>query len=212
MEQLRIVGYYIVEIVNTPKWLCEIANHIISVSSCIGEIHPKWQIYMGGWKKGEDREYQNKLRMDDEQYQFFSKDANQLFSSRKLDVDGRFSCLSVARRFYDNYFFGSTYKLVSIATCDKYLEILTQEMKNSNASISGETDENLSLGCDILGWDISGFHSFLCNSLQDDLPATRFNSFGLLENNFEEVVQLASQIEGLGEPVEWIPCRVGTYS
>ena len=109
MEQFRTIGYYIVKVIDTPKWLSGIGNHMLSVSSCLGEIHPKWQIYMGGWKKKEE----------------------------------------------------------------------------------------------------SGFHSFLCNSLHNDLPTAKFNHIGLLENDFEEVVQFACLIEGTGEPVEWIPCRVG---
>lgn len=209
MEQFRIIGYYIVEVIDTPKWLSGISHHMLSVSSCIGEIHPKWQNYMGGWQKGEEREYQNKLKMGDEQYKDYSKAVNQLFVSKLLDIDGRFPYLSDARRFYDNYYDDAEYKLVSISTFDKYLEILSEELKGSNASINGEADGNLSLGSDILGWDISGFHSFLCNSLHNDLPAAKFNHIGLLENDFEEVVRFACKIEGTGEPVEWIPCRVG---
>lgn len=209
MGQFRNIGYYIVEVIDTPKWLSGIGNHMLSVSSCLGEIHPKWQIYMGGWKKKEEREYQNQLRMDDGQYKDFVEVVNGLFISKQLDVDGRFSDLTVATHFYENYFCSDTYKLVSISTFDKYLEILAEELKGSNAPIAGKDDDNLPLGSDILGWDISGFHSFLCNSLQNDLPAAKFNHIGLLENDFEEVVKFACQIEGSGEPVEWIPCRVG---
>ena len=124
MEQLRIVGYYIVEVIDAPKWLSGIGNHMLSVSSCLGEIHPKWQTYIGGWQKGEEREYQNRLKMDDGPYQDFSKAVNQLFVLKLLDVDGRFSCLSDARHFYNNYFYGGDYTLVSISTFDKYLGIL----------------------------------------------------------------------------------------
>ena len=209
MEQFRNIGYYIVEVIDTPKWLSGIGNHMLSVSSCLGEIHPKWQTYMGGWKKKEEREYQNQLRMDDGRYTDFTEAVNGLFISKKLDVDGRFSDLTAAKHFYENYFCGDTYKLVSISTFDKYLEILAEELKGSNAPISGETDDSLPLGSDILGWDISGFHSFLCNSLQKDLPTAKFNPIGLLENDFQEVVQFACQIAGSGEPVEWVPCRVG---
>ena len=62
---------------------------------------------------------------------------------------------------------------------------------------------------DILGWDISGFHSYLCNSLQNELKTVRFNTYGLMDNTFDEVESFSSQIEGKGEPVEWIPVRVG---
>ena len=147
--------------------------------------------------------------MDDRQYKDLSEDVKRLFSLELLAVDGRFSRLSDAQRFYDSYFHGGACKLVSISACGKYFEMLARELKHSNAPVSGTVDDSLPLGCDILGWDIGGFHSFLCNSLHHDLPAAKFNSFGLLENAFGEVIQFASQIEGRGEPVEWIPCKVG---
>ena len=63
----------------------------------------------------------------------------------------------------------------------------------------------------ILGWDSAGFHSFLCNSLQIGLPGVKFNNIGLLTNDFCDVISYAEQIKGLGEPVEWLPCRLGIY-
>ena len=58
---------------------------------------------------------------------------------------------------------------------------------------------------------IGGFHSFLCNSLQKELSGARFNNVGLLDNVFQEVEGFVHQIKGKGEPVEWIPCRIGVY-
>lgn len=37
------------------------------------------------------------------------------------------------------------------------------------------------IGMDILGWDNCSFHSFLCNSLQDEFPDIRFNKYGFIE-------------------------------
>ena len=53
------------------------------------------------------------------------------------------------------------------------------------------------------------FHSFLCNGLQKMLTGVRFNDYGLLGNTFDETAAFSCQIQGLGEPVEWIPCRIG---
>ena len=90
-------------------------------------------------------------------------------------------------------------------------EILAGELKSSNSHgrMNGEDDRSPCLGNDILGWDISGFHSFLCNSLQKELPDIKFNHMGLLDHDFQEVAHFAGQIKGKGEPVEWIPCRIG---
>ena len=94
---------------------------------------------------------------------------------------------------------------------NKRYEILAGELKdgNSHGRMNGEDDKSPCLGNDILGWDISGFHSFLCNSLQKELPDIKFNHIGLPDHDFTEVTRFASQIKGKGEPVEWIPCRIG---
>lgn len=102
----------------------------------------------------------------------------------------------------------------SVSTTPKYFEILTRELKGSNSHglTSGNADNSLRMGSDILGWDISGFHSFLCNSLQTGLSGVKFDDVGLLQNDFRDVISYAEQIKGLGEPVEWIPCRIGVVS
>lgn len=210
MEDLKIIGYYICETVNTPKWLSGIGNRMLSVSGCLGEIHPKWESFLGGWLRGEAEEYQEKL--DGGQYMDFQKDVNRFFDSGRIDVDGRFFSLSDAQYFYEKYFSNVLCQIVSISTADAYFQILKNELENSqsNGTLNGERDRNPLLGNDILGWDMAGFHSFLCNSLHKNLPLAVFNHVGLLENHFDEVVEFARYIEGQGEPVEWIPCRIGT--
>jgi len=210
-DDFKVIGYYICERIAAPEWFRGISRQILSVSGCIGEQHPRWECFMGGWKKGECRKYQEKLRLDEEQYRELSEIAARLFSARKLDVDCRFLQLSDAREFYEKFCQAIPCRVVSISTTDEYYEILANELEHSNSHglMSGENDGSPCLGSDILGWDISGFHSFLCNALQKDLPDARFNDAGLLENGFHEVAAFARQIEGKGEPVEWIPCRIG---
>ena len=74
-DRFKVIGYYICEINDTPRWLQGISRQILSVSGCIGEQHPKWECFMGGWSKEEVREYQEKLRLDGEQYREFSETA-----------------------------------------------------------------------------------------------------------------------------------------
>lgn len=206
MECFKVIGYYICEVRDTPKWLHGISGQLLSVSGCLGEQHP-------GWGRDEDasREYQKRLMMQDEQYREFLETRNHLFDLRRMDVDCRFLQLSDTQYFHEKICPAIPCHVVSISTIPKYFEILEEELKGSNSHglMSGEVDNSSWIGSDILGWDISGFHSFLCNSLQKRLPAARFNDMGLLENDFDEVTGFASEIAGLGEPVEWIPCRVG---
>lgn len=213
MEQFKVIGYYICEIIDTPEYLQDIGKQILSVSGCIGEQHPKCESFMGRWRKGERQKYQNFLKMNDEQYKDFSDAANYLFDLRQMDVDGKFLRISDAQDFRRKFFSRIDCRIVSISTTPEYFEVLAQELKDSNshALMSGKTDNSLWIGNDILGWDIAGFHSFLCNSLHIGLSEAKFNDIGLLANDFCDVISYAEQIKGLGEPVEWIPCRLGIY-
>ena len=211
MECFKVIGYYICEIIDTPGWLQGISRQILSVSGCIGEQHPRWKCFMGGWGKGGAREYQERLQLDEDSYRDFSETARRLFNAERLDVDCRFLQLSDAKDFYEKFCQAVPCRLVSVSTTAEYYGILADELKGSNSHglMNGGNDDSLCLGSDILGWDISGFHSFLCNSLQEDLPDVRFNHMGLLDHDFPEVVSFARQIKGKGEPVEWVPCRIG---
>ena len=119
-----------------------------------------------------------------------------------------------AQYFHKRFCSAINSRVVSVSTTPKHFEILKTELKGSNSHglMSGNADNSLLIGSDILGWDISGFHSFLCNSLQTGLLGAKFNDIGLLENDFHDVISYAEQIKGLGEPVEWIPCKIGMYA
>ncbi len=212
-EQFKIIGYYICEVIDTPEWLRDVGKQVLSVSSCIGEQHPKQECFMGGWCKGERQEYQKLLKMNDGQYKNFLDAATQLFDLKRLDIDCRFLQLSDAQGFYKKIRSEINCRIVSISTIPKYYEVLEKELKgtNSHGLMSGSADNSLWVGNDILGWDLPGFHSFLCNSLQVGLPGVKFNNMGLLANDFQDVINYAGQTKGLGEPVEWLPYRLGIY-
>lgn len=212
-DRFKVIGYYICEINDTPGWLQGISRQILSVSGCIGEQHPSRECFMSGWSKEEARKYREKLQLDRERYREFSETAGSLFDAKRMDVDCRFLKLSDAKDFYEKFCQALPCCIVSISTTMEYCKMLLNELKgsSSHALMNGENDNSSCLGNDILGWDIGGFHSFLCNSLQKELPDARFNDMGLLGNAFQEAERFAHQIQGKGEPVEWIPCRIGVY-
>ena len=79
MKCYKVIGYYICELCDTPEWLQEISGQILSVSGCIGEQHPRWECFIGGWGKKAIQEYQEKLRLNKEEYIEFSETAKRLF-------------------------------------------------------------------------------------------------------------------------------------
>lgn len=212
MEPFKVIGYYICETIAAAECL-GVGERILSVSGCIGEQHPRQGCFLGWRRKGESEEYRRFLKLNDEQYRECVDMAHQLFDLKRIDMDCRFLELSDAQCFRKRSCSEIDCCVVCVSTTPECFELLAKEMKDGNGygSLSGIADDSLCIGSDILGWDHCGFHSFLCNSLQDELPGARFNETGLLGNDFQDVIGFAEQIEGLGEPVEWIPCRLGVY-
>ena len=210
----RIIGYYICELIKNPQCLSR-KGTMLSVSDCFGGTHPRLDIclFINDYIKTEERdEYKRIWNLNEERAEKLINEISDLLGEN-LAVDGRFSRLSDACHFYDSYFNKENCVIVSVSTKDRYFEVLKDELMNnsggSHFTVTDCVDKNALLGFDILGWDISGFHSFLCNGLQEMLPEARFNKYGLLENTFDEVAAFSAKMQGNGEPVEWVPCRIG---
>ena len=209
----KTIGYYICELMETPKFLENPNESMLSVSGCFGGVHPDLSCcFFQNDQRDQRMEYKKKLNLSEEMFDAMKREISNVFE-KKLAIDGRFLDFSVAQHFCRTYFSGLNCVIVSVSTTDEYVKILDSEMKCGCDSIvdlvDSKIDENELIGFDIIGWDMGGFHSFLCNNLHKELANTRFNQYGLLDNTFEEVVEFSNQIQGKGEPVEWIPCRIG---
>ena len=190
---MQVVGYYICERVAAPNVLHGFSKQIYSVSSCIGEQHPNlhgcfWQ----GYEKKKE-EYRKRWKLDDEAFHQLRLDVSNLFERKLLDVDGRFLCLSDVLHVYERYFADGSCLLLGISLAEQYLPMIQKEVK----LIGTELPVGRNIGCDILGWDICSFHTFLCNSLQTDVQGDEeisFNIYGLVENSYSIVEQYATSI------------------
>lgn len=240
--QLKVIGYYICEVIDAPKGLfgstgrgaAEGPDHtgenirkFISVSSCPGKQHPYRECFMQTSMGLEEGEYQAMLKLDDAAYRALNETGHRLFDAGQLDVDHRFLRLSDALELCAAYFSALPCVVVSISTTPDHFDLLASELGRTAAShtlpsgqvipgschglLSGTPAGGAWIGNDILGWDIGLPHSLLCNGLQDELPTARFNSLGLLKNDFAETARFAAGIQGMGEPVEWVPCRLDAY-
>lgn len=207
---MQVIGYYICERVTTPNFLHGFSKEIYSVSPCIGEQHPNlsgcfWQ----GYQK-EKKEYRKRWKLNDEDFQQLFLDVSDLFERKLMDADGRFLYLADARCVYERYFADGSCLLLGISLAEQYLPMMQEEVK----LIGTELPVGQSIGCDILGWDISSFHTFLCNSLQTDVQGDdeiSFNVHGLVENSYSIVGQYAASIAEMGEPVDWLPYEILLY-
>lgn len=209
MNDFQVIGYYICSVEDTPQFLNGISDKIISVSSCISYQNPRWECLVGGWLIGEEESYREKYKMSSEDYNAMVKEIRYLFNCGRMDTDSRFLYKEDAGNIFDKYFCGKDAMLICLSMEQKYIELLKNEFSGSNRRITEIKDESELAGYDIIGWDMDGFHSFLCNNLQSGFDEIKFNKIGLLENDYFEVDNIARKIEGLGEPVEWLPCKIG---
>lgn len=209
----RILGYYICEKLIAPDFLGIKSDEMISVSGCFSEIHPNLDYcYFDNNRRKERIEYQEKWDINEDKAVILQRNIQSMFQKR-LAIDGRFLSLDDARKICADFFDADKCIIVSVSTTEEYYKQLTEELSEHSNAINDfftdALDENELLGYDILGWDISGFHTFLCNSLHKELELVKFNKYCLIENDFETVQDFAKQIQGKGEPVDWVPCRIG---
>lgn len=210
----QIVGYYICERIPIPERLHR-RGTMLSVSGCFGGIHPRLDtcFFQNDYITPEERkDYRNRWGLGEAGAGRLAADIG-AFIGKGLAEDGRFTRLDDAYYFYDSYFSKGQCILASLSTTEEHFEMLQKEMMSvgseAGSLLPGASDENELLGFDILGWDICSFHSFLCNGLHEMLSGVKFNHYGLLEHTFEETVAFSNKIQGYGEPVLWVPCRIG---
>ena len=195
------IGYYICEFTICQN-LIENVEKFISASECICNHEPCINFCHGWTPNGDKPKYIEKFSSKDEYLQM-SKEINNLFEHKLFFCDGRFLRKEDAIKFYKKYFNSPKYILVSISTKYENIELLDETFHIQNQVQKELVDEEI--GCEIIGYDICSFHSFLCNNLDKEFSSIMFNSYGLLDNNYFEVDKMASKIKGMGEPVEWIP-------
>ncbi len=210
------IGYYIVEPVTKPEGISLPCNQIISASNCISIHHPDLDEFFWLGKEDKAEKYRKKFRLSDCSFLQLKEDVSLLLHEMKMGPDGRFRHLEDAKEMYQKYFFvNEGIHIISILVEVSYAGVLQKEMGDFVWLHKQESVKGNLLGFEIIGWDISGFHSYLCNGLEKLLNEDyllKVNHQGLIQNPYEEVANFVKRIEGMGEPVEWIPVVVYDYA
>lgn len=207
MENKEILlGYYICKHEICPKFLNNISDRIISVSNCLCEHEPRIT-FTHGWKpNGDKKKYIDSLFMNREQYLKMSNEINDLFNAGLYLFDGRFLDYNDAKYFFDTYFDRPDYSLIAAVLDEKYLDAVKDDIPIcKDDHLEGSYKH---IGCDIIGWDFTGFHSFLCNSIHEDYPYLHFNEYGLVDEKYSDVEVIAEKIQGQGDLVDWFPVMI----
>lgn len=220
------MGYYIIEDVEKPSYISFSCERLISASECICNIQPDLRGCFWKGCKEEKKAYKLRLGLSDEKYAEMSEYVAKLFDRQILEVNGRFNSLDVAFKFRREYL-GKCENLhtIGLSTTDKYINVILEEFGDSEyfkrvvppekSDLGKAAIEKHFIGCEIIGYDmgIGSPHSYLCNSLDRELAeyGLKTGKWGLIQNDFEKVEEFARNIQGKGEPVDWIPVMLCEY-
>ena len=197
------IGFYICKTSVSPTFIGDISDCFVSASDCLADHEPQLMLCHGWKPHGDDKAYIKHFASNND-YIKMSAEINKLFEDNLFDRDGRFLRKDDALYFFNEYFNDAEHMIISISSEAVYLPYL-----EGITILEEQSAGNVLLGNDILGWDhIGTFHSFLCNSLQDEFPDIRFNRYGLIAADFEVVAKMTEKIQGRGEPVDWLPVAV----
>lgn len=198
-----------------PDWIDINSPKILTVSKCLGTLHPLLEgcFYINQAKN--HKNYQKSLKLDDAKFADLKKAVNTLYEQQKIDFDSRFQHYQDARTFYENYLYQlENIKIVALAVEEQNTDSLLNELADSTHAFLLPEDnviEGELLGYDILGYEFDFCHSYLCNGLDKEISqhfTLRVNELGLIQNAYAEVDAFAHHIKEMGEPVLWLPFAI----
>ena len=227
--EFYVGGYYLIEGTSIKEWMNHdlLPSQIFTPSSCICNLHPE-DICLS-WVKGDKKvkeEYRAKLGITKEQFAELQKNIDESFNKEKYGWLQVFIEVEDARRYYNHWLSNQPdIKLIAIALNEEHRGIFLEEEKpeGNNAGSYGnwlslqngvtiDMGEGL-LGYEVLGFEMGSFHSFICNSLENDFfekLGIRFNNRGLISTYSEasKAADYAQDPEVGAEPALWQPWAI----
>lgn len=224
-----IGGYYLIEGTPIKRWMNNeiLPEQIFTPSSCICDLHPEELClsWVGGDKKAK-ASYRDKLNLTKAQFEQLQNEVDIGFESEKFGWPQVFIDLEEAQLFRRRWLRHLTdIKLIAIATSSQHRDIFLSEERpqGENAGANGnwlalnqklKIDVNPGLlGFEVLGYEPGGFHSIICNSLENDFSKVlgiRFNRYGLIDDfdKADNAASYAQNPEVGAEPALWQPWAI----
>ncbi len=210
MNDMLCLGYYIAGRVKKPEYCRLDTEYILTASTDdLGNNQPDLtKCFYSNYPKRVRKDYADYLHLNPEAFTEFCNLTANLIENHVLALDGRFSNPEAARKIFRYFQDKPEFRLIGLYTKAEYIQNL--HIPASNSRPGGTW-----LGHDILGADRSGFFCYLINSLEKELlrhfdlkisPET-----GLIQNSFEDAQRFAQAIQGMGEPVCWVPFAIYEY-
>lgn len=211
-------GYYIIKPIPWADWMNGdvLPELVLSASSCICDFYPDISVIWNKSRK-KKKEYMKAIGLDSCTYDKMEYWLNEEFENN-FDYPDVFNSYESAIEFCQKFLYNqSDLRIIGVALPKIHRDSFLGEQddlrygicKNLNKALSVDSRSTI-LGYEILGFEAGGFHSYICNGLEDEY-CSKYN-FILNENGFiptlEEAKTLSDytneQIEGK-EPVLWLP-------
>lgn len=224
-QNFYLGGYYIVKPVPRADWMNNKVIHelVLSASRCICNFYPDIGVI---WNKSKDKKenYRKILMLDNNTYNEMECWINEKFE-KNFDFPDVFNNYESAVEFYHKFLSNQNdLRIIGIALPKKFRNIFLEKQddlkygvcKNLSQSSQINVEETI-LGYEILGFEYGGFHSYICNGLEDyyyDKYNLKLNKNGFI-STLDEAQMLADytneEIEGT-EDVLWLPWVLVEYN
>ena len=227
-----IGGYFLVKPAHISEWQnTELLPEIIyTPCECICDVYPGTEgLSWTSDSKESKKNWEKSLMLSDEDAKNVRKLCDELFEQEKLGWSSVFLDLKSLEKFMSllDQSVRKDWKILCIATTQKYREEYIEDFKQADSSNAGEDGICIMLrkkvvcpditngfrGFEVLGFEYGGFHTFMCNSLEKEYVSKlniSFNKNGLIEkfDEAEKAAELTNSPEVGAEPALWQPWAI----
>lgn len=217
-QNFYLGGYFIVKTVSRADRMNNNVLHelVLSASRCICNFYPDIDII---WSESKEKKetYRKTLMLDNHSYGEMECWINERFKNN-FNFPNVFNNYESAVEFHHKFLDGlNDLRIIGIALPNKFRDIFLEEQDDLRYGVCKNLSQSLRislegtvLGYEILGFEYGGFHSYICNDLEDyyyDKFNFKLNDNGLISTLDEAEIfsdYTNEEIEG-AEPVLWLP-------
>lgn len=219
-EYFYLGGYFIIKSIPRTEWMNHdvLPESILSASSCICDFYPDSSFVFNKSRKIK-KKYMKEIGIDFFEYKQMEDWLNKE-SENHFDYPNVFSSPNSANEFRQKFLYNqSGLRIIGVALPKTYKDSFLEEQdlgygicKNINKAMAIDSHSTI-LGYEILGYEHGGFHSYLCNGLENQYK-NKFN-YTLNKNGFIETLKEAQVLANYTneevkdtEPVRWVPWAI----
>ena len=229
INKYHLGGYYIVKPTQRAEYMNSqiMPETILSVSNCICDVYPDISSVWSTSEKEKDK-YRQNLDIPNTTFNNLIEWINDKNNSGDFGFPHVFNNLESARDFYLNFLYNvQGLHLVGIGLPEEYNDEFVEDTGITKETYHGiekniinrcQMGSNGSvLGFEILGYDMGTFHSYICNSLEEDYDKEfgfRLNSSGFIStiDEAKKLAEYTNQDTVGAEPVLWLPWVIVKYN